>query len=158
MYSLSILASFKETPWLYFFLLCALTTRIGPSDGLTLKKRGSRRHPEEVLAELAYAHDIALMENTIKEADYPLHKVESAAQSIGLFLIVAKTKIMTLNATLERSVHALYGSEIEKVEDFLYLGWYTNSARDVDNRIGEALGALNALSKVWFSPIKMRLR
>ena len=80
------------------------------------------------------------MENTIKEAEDLLHKVESAAQSIGLFLIVAKTKIMMLNATSERRVHALDGSEIEKVEHFLYLGWYINSAHDVDNRIGKAWG------------------
>lgn len=49
------------------------------------------------------------------------------------------------NATSESSVHALHGSEIEKVEDFLYLEGYMNSAHNVDTRIAKAWGALNAL-------------
>ena len=45
-------------------------------------------------------------------------------------------------------------SKIEKVDDFLYLGSYTETSQDIDTRIGKAWGALNALSKVWVSPIK----
>ena len=43
------------------------------------------------------------MENAIKEAEdlTKIQKVESAAQSIGLFLNAAKTNIMTLNRTSE---------------------------------------------------------
>ena len=56
---------------------------------------------------------------------------------------------------------SLDGSEIEKVDDFLYLGSYTETSHDIDTKIGKAWGALNALSKVWLSPImkatKMRL-
>ena len=84
----------------------ALRSAIGPSDGLTLKKRGhGRRHPEEVLAELAYADNIALMENSIKETE-DLRVVESIAQSIGLFLNAAKTKIGRLTQ-LQRAVYML---------------------------------------------------
>ena len=42
-----------------------------------------------------------MMENAIKEAEDLIQKVESAAQSIGLFLNAAKTNIMTLNRTSE---------------------------------------------------------
>ena len=41
------------------------------------------------------------MENAIKEVEDLIQKVESAAQSIGLFLNAAKTNIMTLNKTSE---------------------------------------------------------
>jgi len=46
----------------------------------------SHRYPDEVLAELVFTDDIVLMENTIKDTENLLHKVESAGQSIGLFL------------------------------------------------------------------------
>ena len=49
-------------------------------------------------------------------------------------------------------MHALDGSEIEKVENFLYLEGYMNSAHDVDTRIAKAYGARNVLSKVLLIP------
>ena len=107
-----------------------------------------------MLAELAYADNIALTESTAKEAEDLLNKVESAAQAIGHFLNAATSKIMPFNATSESGVRALDGSEIEKVEYFLCLGGYINGSHDVDTRTAKALGALNALSKVWLSPIK----
>ena len=77
---------------------CALITAISPSDGITLKKRQSSRHPEEVLSDLAYADDIAVLENVLKEAEDLLHRDEEASQSIGrLFLNAGKTKFMRLN-------------------------------------------------------------
>ena len=48
---------------------------------------------------------------------------------------------------------SLDGSEIEKVDDFLYLGSYTETSHNIDTKIGKAWRALNALSKVWLSPI-----
>ena len=141
----------------FLFIICldyALRNAITPSDGLTLKRRQSRRHPEEVLSELAYADDIALLDNTLKEVEDLLHRVEEAAQSIGLFLNASKTKYMHLNPTSDELLHALNGSEIEKVDDFLYLGSYTNTPHDIDTRIGKAWGAIHSLSKVWLSPIK----
>ena len=111
---------------------------IAPSDGITLKRQQSTRHLEKVLPELAYADDIALLENTIKEAEELLHGVEVAAQSIGLFLNADKTKFMHFNAASNDQMHALDGSVIEKVDDFLYLGSYTNTEHDVDTRINKA--------------------
>ena len=107
-----------------------------------------------MLAELAYADHIALTESTINEAEDLLNSVDSAAQSIGDLLNAAKPKITLFNATSESSVHALGGSEVEKVEDSLYLGGYINSSHHMDTRIPKACGALNALSTVWLFPIK----
>ena len=44
-----------------------------------MKMRQSSRHPEEVLSGLAYADDIALLENVFKEEEDLLHGVEDAA-------------------------------------------------------------------------------
>lgn len=48
---------------------------------------------------------------------------------------------------------SLDGSEIKKVDDFLYLGSYTETSHNIDTKIGKAWGALNAFSKVWLSSI-----
>lgn len=45
---------------------------------------------------------------------------------------------MTFIPTSESSVYALNSSEIEKVEEFLYLEEYMNSTHDVDTRIAKA--------------------
>ena len=95
----------------------------------------------------------------LKDAEDLLHRVEEAAQSIGLFSNAPKTKFMHLNPSNDAPLLALNGSVIEKMSDFLYLGSYSNTRHDIDTRIGKTWGALNALSKV--SPInkttKLRL-
>ena len=102
---------------------CALKAAISQSDGITLKRRQSSRNPEEVLSGLAYGDDIALLENVLKEAEDLLHRVEEASQSIGrLFFNAGKTKFMRLNPPSDGQILSLDGSEIGKVDDFLYLG------------------------------------
>ena len=145
----------------FIFIICldyALRTSISDSDGLTLRRQRSRRTPAELLAELAFADDIALMENTIQQAESLLHKVETATQSIGLYLNVMKTKVMHVNPSTEDNIHSRSGDVIEKVDDFLYLGGYTNSSRDMDSRIGKAWGALNSLTKIWRSRVKTQTK
>ena len=110
--------------------------------------------PPELLPDLAFADDIALMEDTINKAEAFLHKVEIATQTIGLFLNAGKTKVMHLNPTADNNIRSLNGDEIEKVDDFLYLGGYTNTTRDIKSRITKAWGAQNSLTRVWCSRIK----
>ena len=100
---------------------CALKTAISPSDGITLKRRQSSRHPEESLSDLAYADDIAFLKNVLKEAEDLFHRVEEASQSIGPFFNVGKNKFMRLNPPSDDQMLSLDGSEIGKVVDFLYL-------------------------------------
>ena len=120
---------------------------------MTLKRKGSRRVPLEKLAELAFADDIALMEDTVNKAESLLHKIEITTQNIGLFFNASKTKAMHFNLSLKSHIHAMNGDEIEKVDDFLYLGGYTNSSREINTRIGKSWGALNSLEKIWNSHI-----
>ena len=141
----------------FLFIVCldyALRTSIGTSDRLTLKRRRSRRAPPKLLPDLAFANDIALMEDNINKAEAFLRKVEIATQSIGLFLKASKTKVMHLNPTANNIIRSLNGHEIEKVDDFLYLGSYTNTTRDIKSRITKAWGALNSFSRIWCSRIK----
>ena len=105
-----------------------------------MKKRQRSRHPEEVLSGLAYADDIVLLENVFKEEEDLLPGVEDAAHSIGLFLNAGKTKFMRLNKPSDDQMLYLDESEIEKVDDFLYLGRYTETSHDIDTRIGKVWG------------------
>ena len=84
-----------------------------------MKKRQSSRHPEEVLSGLAYADDIALLENVFKEEE---------------------DLLLNLNPPSDDQMLYLDESEIEKVDDFLYLGSYTETSHDIDTRIGKAWG------------------
>ena len=123
-------------PYLFFIVLeYALRTAIDDREGLTLTRRRSSRHPASHLSDLDYADDIALFADTIQEAELLRHKVESASKSTGLFLNPSKTKYMHINPSANDSVQSLDGSQIEKVEDFKYLGSYTNSQHDIQCRI-----------------------
>ena len=140
----------------FLFIICldyTLNTSIVSPNGLTLKRKGGRRVPPEKLAELAFADDIALIEDTINKAESFLHKIETATQKIGLFLNASETKAMHFNPSVESHIHALNGDKIEKVDDFLYLGGYTNSSREINTRIGKSWNALNSLEKIWKSRI-----
>ena len=146
----------------FLFIVCldyALRKSISNIDGLTLKKRRSSRHPAEVLPDLDFADDICLFEDKLEAAEDLLHRVEKASKEIGLFLNAAKTKFIHLNPTVAGApLYALDGSHIDLVEDFKYLGGYTNTAHDVKSRIGQAWGATHALRKVWLSPIHKRTK
>ena len=51
----------------FLFIICldyAMRSSIVDSDGVVLKRRRSRRHPPQVLSDLDYADDIALIEAT----------------------------------------------------------------------------------------------
>eukprot|EP00111_Clytia_hemisphaerica_P004088 TCONS_00011696-protein len=82
-------------PFLFIIVLdYALRKAIKSSDGLTLFRQRSRRHPSIHIADLDFADDIALIDESIKEAERVLHKVELATQSIGLFLNIQKNQIL----------------------------------------------------------------
>ena len=141
----------------FLFIVCldyALHSAITDSDGLTLKCCHSSHHPAVVLPDLDYADDIALLENSIKSAQDLLIHVEKACQDVGLFLNAPKTKYMHLNPSTNTTLVSSDGSPIELVQDFKYLGGYTDSGYDMNTHIGQAWSTLNSLDRVWNASIK----
>ena len=60
---------------------------------------------------------------------------------------------MHLNATTDANIFSTDNTSIECVQDFKYLGSYTDTDHDMEMRIKQAWGALNSLSRIWKSPL-----
>ena len=129
------------------FLDNALRTSITSNHGFTLKLRQSRLHSCERLSS-SNSNDIALIEDEIIAAQ------EKACQDVGLFLNAPKTKYMHINPSSDTQLISSDGSIIECVNDFKYLGSYTNTNHDMEVRIGQAWSALHSLYNVWKASIK----
>ena len=52
--------------------------------GFTVTPRRSLRHPAEVVTDLDFADDIALLSDTLVQAQNLLSQIERAADSVGL--------------------------------------------------------------------------
>ena len=61
---------------------------------------------------------------------------------------------MHLNPSTNTSLVSSDGSPTELVQDFKYLGGFTDSGYDMNTRIGRAWSALNSLDRVWKAAIK----
>ena len=56
------------------------------------QRKKSRRYPAQAITNADYADDIALLKNTLVQAETQLHSLEGAAVGIGLHVNVDKTK------------------------------------------------------------------
>ena len=69
---------------------------------------------------------------------------------------------MTLNidnTDNTNKIKSLNGNEINKVNDFKYLGSYISSTeKDLDIRLAKSWSALNAMNKIWKSNLKDKLK
>ncbi|KAL5269443.1 hypothetical protein ACHWQZ_G003057 [Mnemiopsis leidyi] len=120
---------------------------------------------ENGLTEAFYilADDLALTTDTAAEAQDLLHSVELAANSIGLHLNESKTEYIRVNLSDDDStiIKAVSGEELEKVDDFVYLGSrIMRTERDFEVRKGKAWGACHQLIDIWKSGMRgdMKIR
>ena len=83
--------------------------------GFCLKKCQSRRFGPEILTDLDFADDIALLSEQTHQAQNLLNNVEVQCGKIGLKINDKKTKSMVFNHRLPVTLHTLDGSELEIV-------------------------------------------
>ena len=127
--------------------------------GFTVSPRKSRRHPKEVIADLDFADDIALLSDEIDQAQQLLLRVELECKKVGLGLNGPKTKSLAYNVDNLSPLKTLDGTELEWKDDFKYLGsWVDNSAKDVSVRKALAWRALNSMVSVWTSNMRTELK
>ena len=137
------------------------TALVGKDLGFTVHPRRSRRHPAVKVTDVDFADDLALTTDTAAEAQDLLHSVELAANSIGLHLNESKTKYIGVNLSDDDStiIKAVSGEELEKVDDFVYLGSrIMRTERDFEVRKGKAWGACHQLQDIWKSGMRRDMK
>ena len=127
--------------------------------GFTITPRRSRRHPKEVIADLDFADDIALLSDTMQQAQELLLRVETECSKVGLGLNGPKTKYLAYNIDEHPPLVTRNGTTLEQKEDFKYLGsWVDESLKDIRIRKGLAWKALNDMDRIWKSNMNPGLK
>ena len=113
---------------------------------------------EELIAELLFADDCALLAHTEEALRYIVNHFSDAAKNFGLTISLNKT---VLYQTPPREAYSfphisIDGTNLNAVEHFTYLGSVISSdatvSKDLDNRLSKASSSFGRLSKrVWQS-------
>ena len=110
---------------------------IAGSDGIVLQWH--KKTPSvSSHSDLNFADDITLVEVSIAVAQDLLLRVTTACQSVSLFLNAKKTKFMMVNSNDTTPLRSSDRSDIEKVDNFKYLGGFTKTASDLNTHQGQA--------------------
>ena len=121
--------------------------------GFEIKPRQSSRHPAKYLTDTDFADDIALISNSLVNAQCLLQSLEQASNCVGLFLNESKTEYV--NRCMYDSdfvIKSLNNTLLKIVSNYVYLGSYISSSeKDFMTRKGKAWTACNALHKIWTS-------
>ena len=123
-------------------------------NGFQIHPRKSSRHPAVFITDLDFADDIALISNSLENAQALLQSLESAANCVGLHLNETKTKYINNCKTnnINYEIKTLNNTVLGKVDDYKYLGSFiSNSEKDFNTRKGMAWSACNDLHKIWVS-------
>ena len=84
---------------------------------------------------LDFADDIALIVDSWNSMQQTTSTLTKEANKVGLYIHADKCKLMATSVWNDRSNIQAAGSEIEKVDDFCYLG---SCEKDAKLRIGKA--------------------
>ena len=118
------------------------------------KKQKARR---KKITEDDYADDIAILANTLNQAETLLHSLERAATGIGLKVNAHKTEYMCYNQTGD--ISTLDGTPLKLVDKFAYLGSNVSSTeKDIDTRLTKAWTAIDRLSIIGKSDLTDKMK
>ena len=135
-----------------------IATKNEEAVGFTLEKARSRRYPSKILCDTDFADDIALLSNTLEQAQLFLLMTEQAVAQVGLQANVTKTEYMMYNQP-EGDLMTLNSGKLKMVNDFQYLGSrIASTEKDITMRIGKAWSALQKLNVIWKSRLKRQLK
>ena len=122
-----------------------------------LAKERSRRYPSQSMTDADYSDDIALIANTLTQAESRLHSLEQAAGGIGFYVNVDKTEYMCFNQRGDTST--LKGRPLKQVDKFTYP---ESSASSVENGINtqqaKVWTANDSLSVIWKSDMTEKIK
>ena len=89
--------------------------------GFKLNHKICRRHNPDIITDLDFADDIALVTEKMKQAQYFLHHVQHNAAKTGLHLNAGKTEFMSFNQEQETALKSNNKENIKKADNFKYL-------------------------------------
>ena len=105
-----------------------------------------------------FVDDIALLSNTLEQAQLLSSRVETSAKQIGLHIKNSKTEYIKFNQG-EGDLKALNVVFLKNIDDFLYLGSWTDCcSKDVNLRRGKTRSALHKLDTICKSEISSGLK
>ena len=126
--------------------------------GLEIIPRRSRRSLPVILTDLSFADDVALISEEIEQAQKLLTAVEKEAANVGLHVNAKKTELMAYNQNSKIKLKTLCGQNVNKVENFKYLGSWMMSSEDFEIRKALAWSACHKMKKIWKSNIRRDLK
>ena len=95
--------------------------------GFTLQRQRSRRVPAILVTDLDFADDLALISEEKEQAQDVLHRLEKEAENVGLYCNAKKTEVQAFNQTDSVKIQAKNGETLKVVDNFKYLGAWTES-------------------------------
>ena len=112
-------------------------------NGFKLTRERSRRYSIQTITDVDYGNDIALLANTLVQAETQLHSLEQAAAGIGLHVNTHKAEYMCFNQ--RGDIFTLNGSSLKLVDKFTYLGSSVSSTEtDINTRLAKAWTAIDS--------------
>ena len=156
----SVLQEDTLAPYLYITCLDnELKTSIDKmkDNSFKLIKKRSGRYPPQIITDVNYADDIALLANTPDQAETMLHSLERAATGIGLHVNADKTEYICFNQ--KGDISTLNGSSLKLVDKFTYQGNSVSSTEtDINTRLAKAWTAIDRLSVIWKSYLTDKIK
>ena len=127
--------------------------------GFKLHRRRSSRIKAVHVTDLDFADDLAILVEEIEQAQQALTALENEAGKVGLVCNAKKTELQSFNQTGPVIVKTKSGKIIKQVENFKYLGaWTQSSDKDIKVRKALAWSACNKLDKIWMSNISRGIK
>ena len=150
-------------PYLFIIVVDYIMTTVLAAEGdvgFTITPSRSRRHKAEKLADAEFADDVALISDSIAEAQQLLQSLETAAKQVGLYMNEGKTKYLCVNIPEEHEdIVSSSGNIIDEVKDFVYLGaWVGSSEHDFSVKKAKAWGACHRMKNIWKSKLRRTLK
>ena len=141
----------------YLFIIClddVLRTSIDKikENGFELTKKRSRRYSAKTITDADFVDNIAILANTLNQAETLLHSLERAPAGIDLHVNAHKTEYMSFNQTGD--ISTLDGRFLKLVDKFTYLASSVSSTeKDIETRLTKAWTAIDKLSIIWKSDL-----
>ena len=161
-------------PYLFIMVIDQILRQL-PDKGALVKKGGTRSRPNDNRVDnLAYADDVALLANSISDAQALLTSFEQAALTWGLHLNTKKGKTEVLviaNKDLRDKLPpprlTCTAGDVQETDSYKYLGWHISNSpmngwqQDFKKRTQHAWSVLHKHDRIWRSQaprhIKQRL-